>query len=563
MRIKNLNLQNMKTKSIWLWVLLVITAVSSCKYDDGELWDKVNSLDNRVTNIEEQLTQMNTNISSISTIVNAIDDNLFITSLEETANGYSIKFSNGETATLTNGTDGAAGKDAPVIGFDEFEGKYYWTQTIDGQQSWLTDDAGNKLPVTGIDAVTPQLKVNTEGFWMVSYDNGLTYAEVLDEAGNPVKAVGEDGKDGEDGEDGIDGSDGAKGDSWFSDVRVENGYVVFVLIDGTEINIPFESEDTPNPIEEEYFDIEEATYHSGAMPEATTELPTEQGELIADETFAPGGSSYFSLNTTEELEKIYIGVEGKEGYYEMNAADVLTTVPSRTTYMFNYQFILLISQQFTANVTLRIVIQTIDGRFYFLTWEVRLIEVGIGELQISLAFSNAKDVDLHVIEPNGNIIFFGSRQPWLFTTDSTPNISEGQIIGLDLDSNPVCNIDNVNKENIYFPAEYVQKGTYTVLVDMYSNCDENTATDWTVRVNYRGQLIRPDTGTNPANGTFPIGTPSNGAYRPNMPIAMTFTINEGIEVPVISRSSNDIYPVGKDLDSFAKMKLLQMGIVVD
>ena len=215
----------MKAKSIWLWVLLVVTAVSSCKYDDGELWDKVNSLDNRVTNIEEQLTQMNTNISSISTIVNAIDDNLFITSLEETANGYSIKFSNGETATLTNGTNGADGKDAPVIGFDEFEGKYYWTQTIDGQQSWLTDEAGNKLPVTGADAVTPQLKVNTDGFWMVSYDNGLTYAEVLDEAGNPVKAVGEDG---------IDGSDGTNGDSWFSNVVYDeaNGTLTITMLNG-------------------------------------------------------------------------------------------------------------------------------------------------------------------------------------------------------------------------------------------------------------------------------------------------------------------------------------------
>ena len=247
----------MKAKSIWLWVLLVITAVSSCKYDDGELWNKVNSLDNRVTNLEEQLTQANTNISSISTIVNAIDDNLFITSLQETANGYTIQFSNGETATLTNGTDGAdgaAGKDAPIIGFDEFEGKYYWTQTIDGQQSWLTDEAGNKLPVTGADAVTPQLKVNTEGFWMVSYDNGLTYTEVLDESGNPVKAVGEDG---EDGIDGTNGSDGESGDSFFNDVRVENGYVVFVLLDGTEISIPLESQDVTNPIEEEYFDIEE------------------------------------------------------------------------------------------------------------------------------------------------------------------------------------------------------------------------------------------------------------------------------------------------------------------
>jgi len=553
----------MKAKSFWLWVLLVITAVSSCKYDDADLWNKVNSLDDRVTNLEEQLTQANTNIASISTIVNAIDDNLFITSLQETANGYTIQFSNGETATLTNGTngaDGADGKDAPIIGFDEFEGKYYWTQTIDGQQSWLTDEAGNKLPVTGADAVTPLLKVNTEGFWMVSYDNGLTYAEVVDEAGNPVKAVGEDG---EDGIDGSDGAPGASGDSFFRSVSLGDGYVIFVLLDGTEISIPFESQDITNPIEEEYFDIEDATYRAGAMPEATTELPTEQGELIADETFAPGGSSYFTLNTMEELDKIYIGVEGEEGYYEMNAADVLTTVPSRATYMFNYQFILLISQQFTANVTLRIVVQTIDGRFFFLIWEVRLIEVGIGELQVSLAFSNAKDVDLHVIEPNGNIIYFGSGQPWLFTTDSTPNISEGQIVGLDLDSNPACNIDNVNKENIYFPAEYVQKGTYTVLVDMFSNCDENIATDWTVRVNYRGQLIRPDTGTNPANGTFPIGTPSNGANRDNMPVAMTFTINEGIEAPAISRSGNYTYPVGQNLDSFAKMKLLQMGIVVD
>ena len=80
----------MKTRSIWLWVLLLVTAISGCKYDDADLWNKVNSLDDRLTNIEEQLSQMNTNISSISTIVNAMDDNLFITSLEKTDNGYSI-----------------------------------------------------------------------------------------------------------------------------------------------------------------------------------------------------------------------------------------------------------------------------------------------------------------------------------------------------------------------------------------------------------------------------------------------------------------------------------------
>lgn len=52
----------MKLKSLFLWLLVIIGAVS-CKYDDGELWDKVNSLDDRLTNIENQLTQMNTNIT--------------------------------------------------------------------------------------------------------------------------------------------------------------------------------------------------------------------------------------------------------------------------------------------------------------------------------------------------------------------------------------------------------------------------------------------------------------------------------------------------------------------
>lgn len=193
----------MKLKSLFLWLLVIIGAVS-CKYDDGELWDKVNSLDDRLTNIENQLTQMNTNITSMGAIVNALEGNVYVTSVTETEDGYTIAFSDGTIASITNG---AAGKDAPVIGFDkDADGKYYWTQTIDGVQSWLTDADGNKIPVTGNDAVTPQLKVGTTGYWMISYDNGLTFTEVLDEGGNPVKALGEDG------------------DSWFGDVSYDPNF---------------------------------------------------------------------------------------------------------------------------------------------------------------------------------------------------------------------------------------------------------------------------------------------------------------------------------------------------
>ena len=152
----------------------------ACKYDDGKLWDKVNSLDDRLTSIETQLSQMNSDINSISAIVNALQNKVYVTSVNEVENGYQITFTDGKTVTITNGKDGSNGKDAPIISVDEFEGKYYWVQIIGNEKSWLTDKNGNKIPVTGKDGITPILKVNTEGYWVISYDKGVTFALLLE-----------------------------------------------------------------------------------------------------------------------------------------------------------------------------------------------------------------------------------------------------------------------------------------------------------------------------------------------------------------------------------------------
>lgn len=218
-----------------------MVAAVACKYDDGELWDKVNSLDDRLTSIETQLSKMNSDINSISTIVNALQNKVYVTSVDEVENGYQITFTDGKTVTITNGKDGA---DAPVISVDEFEGKYYWVQIIGETKSWLTDKNGAKIPVTGDDGITPILKVNTEGYWVISYDRGITFELLLDETNNPVKAVG---KDGADGQDGVNGSNGADGDSFFSDVRVENGELVLVLVDGTELRLPLSDDFEGSP----------------------------------------------------------------------------------------------------------------------------------------------------------------------------------------------------------------------------------------------------------------------------------------------------------------------------
>lgn len=228
------------TKSILLLVLLMISAVA-CKYDDAELWDKVNSLDDRVTSIEDKLKAMNSDISALQALANALQNKVYVESVEYKDDGYVITFTDGTTATISNGkngedgkdgVDGKDGKDAPVIGIDEYEGKYYWTQTVNAVTSWLNDAEGNKIPVTGADAITPQMKVDESGYWIISYDNGISFIQVLDDKGNPVKAVGKDGEDGK------DGSDGINGDSFFRSVRTEGAELIFTLADGREFRVP-------------------------------------------------------------------------------------------------------------------------------------------------------------------------------------------------------------------------------------------------------------------------------------------------------------------------------------
>lgn len=209
-------------KHVCLLVLLV--GITSCsKYDDGELWNKVNSLDDRVSSIENQLKALNDDITSISAIVKALQDRLYLTNVVTLVDGYSLTFSDGSRIRISDGKDGTNGKDgkdAPVINVRYYNGKYYWTQTVDGETTWLYDTSGNMIPASGTDAVTPLLKVDSDGYWIISYDNGYNYSKLLDENGKAVKASGKDG------------------DTFFESVKATEDELIIVLKDGTEIVIP-------------------------------------------------------------------------------------------------------------------------------------------------------------------------------------------------------------------------------------------------------------------------------------------------------------------------------------
>lgn len=176
-----------------------------CQYDDDDLWKEIDG-------IKTQLAELNKEVSTLQTLVEALRQSKTITDVKQTADGYTITFNDNTSVTIADGKDGHDGQNAPEVGIDLFEGTYYWT--VGGKGKWLTDAEGNKIPVAGEDGHAPQMAVDAEGYWTV---DGL---RIKDASGSEVKASGKDG------------------DAFFASVDDGDLAVTFTLTDGTAFVIP-------------------------------------------------------------------------------------------------------------------------------------------------------------------------------------------------------------------------------------------------------------------------------------------------------------------------------------
>lgn len=325
----------MKKSILYFLTAIMLFAVScSESYDDSALVGRVDNLENRVAKLEELCKQMNTNISSLQTLVNALQNNDYVTGVTPiTKNGetigYTITFTKSQHITIyhgedgkdgVNGTDGQDGH-TPVIGVkQDTDGIYYWT--LDGD--WLLDDVGNKIKAQGTDGkdgvdgtdgkdgengkdgingtdgkdgITPQLKIEND-YWYISYDNGVTWTQL-------GKATGEDGQNGVNGTNGTNGVDGIDGDSFFQGVDTSNDdYVIFTLADGTELVLPRHKTLSIS------FDIAEG---AACMPSASIKVGykltgADSGTTI--ETIGDGG--WKSVVTKTSISSGYITVTAPE-----------------------------------------------------------------------------------------------------------------------------------------------------------------------------------------------------------------------------------------------------------
>lgn len=194
-------------------------------------------------------------------------------------------------------------------------------------------------------------------------------------------------------------------------------------------------------------------------------LPSGNGPAVQAATSGavlPGGSNIVSVSSGSSIDHIVVGVQGASGYYELSG------LPSAAS-----QSILLTLAQ-TAPSSFSFLVAGGSGGSVgaSATVPVTLTAVGTGDVQINLTWDVDSDVDLHVVDPSGEEIFYGNDT----------SASGGQ---LDLDSNAGCTLDHKRAENITWPTGHAPSGHYQVLVDYWDACSQ-TGTHYVVTVNRKG-----------------------------------------------------------------------------
>lgn len=213
--------------------------------------------------LQARCDQFNEDILTLKSLVEALQSRDAVTRvetlmLEGKEAGYTLYFEQHAPVNIYHGKDGQNGQDgqdgqdgmdgqdgnSPLIGVrQDTDGKYYWT--LNGE--WLTGEAGEKIKAEGSDgapgqdgqdgtdgqpgadgqdAITPQLKIEEDGYWYISYNSGSDWTRL-------GKATGENGQDGQ------DGADGRDGDSFFKEVTEDEDYVYLTLLsDESTIAVP-------------------------------------------------------------------------------------------------------------------------------------------------------------------------------------------------------------------------------------------------------------------------------------------------------------------------------------
>lgn len=185
-------------RNLLLFIPLTFGIVS-CNTDD--LKNDIDDLKDRVSNLEAQVQILNENLNALRVLTQDDAKTIKEWSFDSETGKYTIKLSDGETISLTQGVKGRATTPDITIGEDGY---------------WYIDGEKQPVKAEGSDAPTPEFRITSEGYWQVDLDGkeGTQYdfKDVTDENGNRVKATTSDSINME--------------DQFFKSVKEENGFLV-------------------------------------------------------------------------------------------------------------------------------------------------------------------------------------------------------------------------------------------------------------------------------------------------------------------------------------------------
>lgn len=284
-------------KVISIICITLLVALYSCDERD-DLRSDIDNLKERVANLEASIEQMNSDISNYQQMVEG--KILVVGYSKDEQDNYTIELSNGETVTIYSGKVDM--NDMPLFSVNA---SGHWAYTINDMTTELlvNDKPVSAIPEAGTAGVTPKLKVDANGFWLISIDNGSTWNKL----GNNQIADGTQAV--------------ANASSLFSNVTIDEatGQITFTIrADNSQVKVPIYGKDFYLTIkyegtatfglgQKQEFVVEQANVETATIENQTWGVKLTENKLIVT---APKTN----VQGKEYEEQIYIKIFSKEGY---------------------------------------------------------------------------------------------------------------------------------------------------------------------------------------------------------------------------------------------------------
>jgi hypothetical protein len=203
-------------------------------------------------------------------------------------------------------------------------------------------------------------------------------------------------------------------------------------------------------------DIPGAIWVNEALPEPSSDPDAPRiVEVGGPQSFVNGSTTShpIALESVDGISTMAVAMDDFPGYW------LIPVDPEETDVRLNLGFPTDFFEQLggaRSVVTIWLMLDPADRPSALVAVPLSGIPAGTGSVQVSVTWDNSADVDLHVIEPGGDIIYWND-----------PASAAGGV--LDLDSNESCVLDGTQVENIVY-SNGAPQGEFVAKVRMYADC---------------------------------------------------------------------------------------------